>query len=78
MSRSSSGQQFIRQVNNSIYEIFAKLGVEDGVFWCECADIDCEKRITLTLREYAALQQRSGILLARAHGRLPELATYDC
>ena len=77
MSNSSGGQQLIRQVNNSIYEIFAKLGVEDGEFWCECADIGCE-RILLTLREYAALQQRSSILLARAHGRLPELTTYDC
>jgi hypothetical protein len=78
MSNSSGGQQLIRQVNNSIYEVFETLGFEDGEFWCECADIGCEERILLTLREYAALQQRSGILLARAHGRLPELTTYDC
>jgi hypothetical protein len=71
------GQEFIRTVNNSIYDVLIKLDVEDGEFWCECDDIHCEERVTLTLREYAALQRRSGVLLSRMHGRTYAAPTYD-
>lgn len=67
-SRSSSGAQFIRRVNNSVYDILVKLDVEDGEFWCECDDPSCERRVTLTLREYAALRERiDEPLLSRSH-----------
>jgi len=71
---SSSGQRFIRQVNDSIYEVLDKLDLEDGEFWCECDDMHCEQTVLLTLREYAALRQREdGLLLSRRHGpsRMP-------
>ena len=68
MSRPSSGTPFIRRVNNSAYEVFVKLGYEDGEFWCECNDLNCEERVTLTLREYAALKKRvDEPLLSHSH-----------
>jgi hypothetical protein len=64
---SSNGALFNRTVNNGIYDVLAKLDVEDGEFWCEC-DSSCEERVTLTLREYAALRDRQGEpLLSRSH-----------
>jgi hypothetical protein len=68
LSRPSNGAQFIRRVNNSVYDAFVKLGCEDGEFWCECDDPSCEKRVTLTLREYAALKKRvDEPLLSHSH-----------
>ncbi len=32
MSQLSGGQRFIRQVNDSIYDVLSKLAVEDGDF----------------------------------------------
>jgi hypothetical protein len=66
----SNGSRFIRMVNNSVYGALARLGVEDGVFWCECDDSDCEQRVVVTLREYAALHDRNGeALLSRRHAQ---------
>jgi hypothetical protein len=68
MSDPSAGQQFIRQVNDCIYGVLAKLDVEDGEFWCECRNMSCEARVKLTLREYAALRARDDEpLLSRVH-----------
>ena len=68
MSVLSGGQQFIRQVNDSIYGVLHNLGSEDGEFWCECADIECDERVLVTLREYTALRQRENeFLLSRTH-----------
>jgi hypothetical protein len=67
MDGPTSGQQFIRLVNGAIYEVLVKLGWEDGEFWCECPDVECDERVTVTLREYAMLQKRSGLLLSRVH-----------
>ena len=68
MSELSGGQRFIRQVNDSIYELLERLGSEDGDFWCECSHIDCDERVLLTLREYAATRQRDNeILLSGTH-----------
>ena len=80
MNGSSNGARFIREVNNSVFEVLLKLDVEDGGFWCECDDPACEKRVLLTLREYAARRDRdAGALLARSHaargvGRVTEAA----
>jgi hypothetical protein len=64
----SNGARFIRTVNNSVYDVFVKLDVEDGEFWCECDDPGCEERVVLTLREYIALRGRNGEpLLSRSH-----------
>ena len=65
MSDSSGGQRFIRQVNDAIYRILVKLGGEDGQFWCECSDPYCEKRVLVTLREFAALGNAP--LVSRSH-----------
>src|SRR4051794_256539 len=71
MSSASGGQQFIRQVNDAIYGVLDKLGVEDGEFWCECANMACEQRVLITLREYAALHQNeNGLLISRRHESL--------
>ena len=69
LSRSSSGAQFIRRINNGVYDVWLKRGVEDGKFWCECDDPSCEERVVgLTLREYAALRKRvDEPLLSRNH-----------
>jgi hypothetical protein len=68
MDTSSNGAPFIRRVNDSVYDVLAKLDVEDGEFWCECNDPDCEERVVLTLREYVALRDRNGEpLLSRLH-----------
>jgi len=69
ISRSSSRAQFIRRVNDSVYEVWLKLGVEDAKFWCECDGPSCEERVVgLTLREYAALRKRvEEPLLSHSH-----------
>ena len=67
MDSPAAGQQFVRLVNGAIYEVLIKLELEDGEFWCECQDIDCDERVTVTLREYAMLQKRCGVLLSRVH-----------
>jgi len=68
MSEQSSGQQFIRQVNDCIYKVLEKLGSEDGAFWCECDDMHCDATVKVTIREYAALRERGdGPLLSRIH-----------
>jgi hypothetical protein len=70
MNTSSSGARFIRRVNDSVYDVFVKLGTEDGEFWCECDDPNCEERVTLTLREYAVLGERNDEpLISRSHAR---------
>jgi hypothetical protein len=67
----SSGAQFIRRVNNSVYDVLVKLATEDGEFWCECDDPSCERKVTVTLREYAALRDRiDEPLLSRSHVRV--------
>ena len=55
MNTRTSGQEFIRRVNDNIYCVLVKLECEDGEFWCECADPQCEERVVRTLREFAAL-----------------------
>ena len=68
MTEHTGGQRFVREVNDSIYEVLFKFVSEDGEFWCECEDTHCEQRITLTLREYAALRKRPDAeLLSRTH-----------
>jgi hypothetical protein len=68
MGDSASGQQFIRLVNGAIYDVLVKLDCEDGEFWCECQDSECDERVMLTLREYAMLRNNSGsVLLSRIH-----------
>jgi hypothetical protein len=68
MTGLSGGQRFIRLVNDAINDVLVKLAVEDGEFWCECSDPTCDKRVLVTLREYAALRQRDDeLLLARPH-----------
>jgi hypothetical protein len=63
-----SGHRIIREVNDSIYEVLFRFTVEDGEFWCECSEPDCDERVTVTLREYAALRKRDGeLLLSRPH-----------
>jgi hypothetical protein len=71
------GQAFIRLVNNSVYAVLVKLEVEDGEFWCECEEVECDERVLLTLREYAMLEKRSGVLLSRIHAASYVPATYD-
>jgi hypothetical protein len=65
MTEQTSGQDFIRRVNDSIYGLSVKLGIEDGEFWCECDDASCEKRLIRTVREYVALGDAP--LLSRSH-----------
>ena len=68
MSELSGGLRFIRLLHDSIYELLERLGSEDGDFWCECSHIDCDERVLLTLREYAATRQRDNeILLSGTH-----------
>jgi hypothetical protein len=71
MGTLTGGQEFIRQVNDSVYDVLIKLREEDGEFWCECDDPHCEERVIVTLREYAALRERNDPpLLSRVHHRL--------
>ena len=75
MADMNKGQAFIRLVNDSVYDVLVK--VEDGEFWCECEDVECDERVMLTLREYAMLQKRSGALLSKIHAATYVPATYD-
>jgi hypothetical protein len=74
MNTRTSGQQFTRRVNDSIYRLLVKLACEDGEFWCECSDPYCDERVTRTLREYAALGDAA--LFSRSH--LPEKEIERC
>ena len=68
MNGLTGGQRFIRIVNNAVYDVLFKLGVEDGEFWRECCDPACDQRVTRTLREYAALRERDDeLLISRGH-----------
>ena len=69
MDGSSNGARFIRRVNNRVYDVWLKLGPEDGKFWCECDDPSCDEPVVgLTLREYEALRDRTGeVLLSHSH-----------
>lgn len=69
MNDRTSGQEFIRRVNDSIYAVLVKLETEDGEFWCECADPECDERVIRTLREYSALGDEA--LLSRSHAHAP-------
>ena len=70
------GQELVRRVTLSIYALSLKLDQEDGEFWCECEDMRCKERVLVTLRQFDALQKRSGILRSRAHAK-EVAATYD-
>ena len=49
-----------QEVNEHTYAVLVDANSEDGDFICECEDTACFETIQLTLREYAALQPRSG------------------
>lgn len=55
-SQRSSHSLLLREVNARVFELLSEIGSEEGEFLCECSDTSCIETISLTLREYAALQ----------------------
>lgn len=54
-------------VNEVIEELHHSLGLPDSDFFCECADIGCRERITLTRDEFARLRSESLPIVVAAH-----------
>ena len=62
----SNGARFIREVNNSVFDVLLKLDLEDAGFWCECDDPACEEgRPARGVRGQA--DRDAGALLSRSH-----------
>jgi hypothetical protein len=56
--RAARNEALFRRVNERVEEVnkaFESL-LEDGDFFCECADVDCMDKIRMTLRDYEALR----------------------
>lgn len=57
--RAAENQSLYRSINEKVKELnqtFAEIGVEDSEWICECADTDCTRRLTATLREYETVR----------------------
>ena len=54
-------------VNEVIEDLHRSLGLPDSDFFCECADIGCRARITLTRHEFAQLRSESHPVVVAAH-----------
>ena len=54
-------------VNEVIDDLHRSLGLPDSDFFCECADIGCRERITLTRDEFARLRSESRPVFIAAH-----------
>ena len=54
-------------VNEVIDELHRSLDLPDSDFFCECADIGCRERVTLTRDEFARLRSESRPLIIAAH-----------
>ena len=59
--RAARNESLFRRVNERVEEVnmaFESI-LEEGEFFCECADIDCMEKIGMTLGEYEALRDVS-------------------
>lgn len=54
-------------VNEVIDELHRSLDLADSDFFCECADVGCRERITLTRDEFARLRRESRPLVIALH-----------
>lgn len=56
--RAARNEALFRRVNERVEEVNKAFDsiLEEGVFFCECADIDCMDKIGMTLHEYEALR----------------------
>ena len=54
-------------VNDVIEELHHSLGLRDSDFFCECADIGCRERITLSRAEFARLRSESLPVVVAGH-----------
>ena len=54
-------------VNEVIDDLHRSVGLPDSDFFCECADIGCRERTTLTRGEFARLRSESRPVVIDAH-----------
>ena len=76
MTNRRQGQQALvmAAVNDVIENLHHSLGLPDSDFFCECADIGCKERITLTRDEFARLRSESRPVVVAAHAHRMVLA----
>ena len=55
------------EVNAFIYELHGSLDLGYSDFFCECGDLGCRERITLTRADYARLREESRPVMVAAH-----------
>ena len=58
------------RVNAALDELHGSLGLVDSSFYCECGDIGCRERLTLTRAEYRSLREGARPVLAALHAQL--------
>jgi hypothetical protein len=61
--------EVVAEVNARIREIAERsaAATDDWDFMCECGDPACQARVTLSVAEYEALQERKAPVLAPGH-----------
>ena len=59
--RAARNEALFRRVNERVQEVNEAFGaiLEEGDFFCECADIECMEKIGMTRREYEKLRDVS-------------------
>jgi hypothetical protein len=72
--RAARNEALFRRVNERVQEVnraFESI-LEEAVFFCECADVDCMDKIGMTLHEYEALRDISTHFAVMPGHVLPE------
>ena len=66
--QTTGDQSLMAAVNAQIDRLHRSFGLPESDFFCECGDAACRERITIGRAEFAELRNRSGSVVAPAHG----------
>ena len=57
------------EVNAAMYDLHGSLDLGYSDFFCECGDIRCRERTTLTRAQYASLREEGRLVIVAAHAQ---------
>ena len=74
-TRLARNEDFFREVNGSINEAAESHGVDshEYEFFCECSDVTCIERVTLTLSEYEHIRAEPTRFVVKKNHVVPEI-----